>query len=176
MSHHSSNHLTTNTFRNSSSIATNTASITTNTASITTLNNLKPTITRLNESSTATAIFTDTDVITISLNLQNSGKPYYNVGTNGATEYISYLEIIKEIPLSTDTHSFKLGTDSGASEPIYVGTIDGGDGTYEPEATAILKFYIMPTSSTSHSSYRGTLYYGNVSAVAFSVCCVVEKF
>jgi hypothetical protein len=155
------------------------SSVTTNSTSITTLNDLKPTITKLNESSTATAIFTDTAFdVTIFVDFSSYGTPYYTLGSNSATEYISTIDVTMANSGSADSHVFKLGTDNGASSPFFFGTItEDGDGTYSPaHVGAITRFTLTPAASTGHSSYEGVIYWGDLSGLAFSACCVVRKF
>tara|TARA_E500000305_G_C4003001_1_gene228380 strand:+ start:672 stop:1226 length:555 start_codon:yes stop_codon:yes gene_type:complete len=180
--HHSKNNdivnLQSSVTTNSTGIATNLSTNNTQATSITTLNDLKPTITKLNESSTATAIFTDTAFdVTIFVNFASYGTPYYTLGSNSATEYISTIDVTMANTGSADSHVFKLGTDNGASTPFFFGTITEDDGTYSPSGVgAITRFTLTPAASTGHASYEGVIYWGDLSGLAFSACCVVRKF
>ena len=155
-----------------------TSTVGTNTGNITTLNGLKPTITKLNETAGATAIFTDTDVVTIYVDLSAYATPYYTLGSNAASEYISSIEIIKANTGSSETHNFKIASDAAASSPYHFGILtEDTVGTYSPvDIGAITKFTLTPAASTGHSSYRGEILWGDVSALSFAICCTVYKY
>ena len=136
---------------------------------------ISPTVTKLDSNAGATVIFNDPGVVTIYLDMQTGGQPYYTVSSGGAGEYASTIMLIKDDPMGSTTVVQDSGTDTGGSSPFYFGSISESFAVFPDGVGSKQAFTLTPTTGT-HSSYMGEILWGDMTASTLTACCVVHKY